>query len=226
MTIKKIRCGATNPHSFHRENEVNESQYDLCVGFGADGYWADDPRIIPPPPGGEAERRERYYETELLKVRNLLAPFGQTDGQQSTVVMARTFIEEFDDRGRLNEKLADRLEGMSVRARDAEWSLAHMKQIEPDAPEMPHPFAHIVHAALLKFLAGYEEYGAGAADECGLAGQWGDLHRKVAKLKRSMWAGDQRALTRETEEEILQDIIGHCLLALEMKARGFEGGKS
>lgn len=77
-----------------------------------------------------------------------------------------------------------------------------------------------------QFQAAYIEYGPGAADETGLAGQWGDLHRKVKKLKRFMWEGDAAHLTRETPEEILIDLIGHCFLALEMLGRGSTGGRS
>jgi hypothetical protein len=75
-------------------------------------------------------------------------------------------------------------------------------------------------AAWESFLAGYREYGEGAADELGLAGQWGDLYRKIKKLKRPLWEGDREALTRESPRQVLQDIIGHALLALDMIERG------
>jgi hypothetical protein len=77
-----------------------------------------------------------------------------------------------------------------------------------------------------QFQVAFIEYGAGAADETGLAGQWGDLHRKVKKLKGFMWEGNETALTREQPEEVLLDLIGHCFLALEMLGRRSTGGRS
>ena len=75
------------------------------------------------------------------------------------------------------------------------------------------------------FEVAYIEYGPHAADETGLAGQWADLHRKVRKLKPAMWEGDATHLRRESMEEILQDIMGHALLALEMLDRGITPGR-
>lgn len=88
------------------------------------------------------------------------------------------------------------------------------------------PYGQQLLLAYHRFQDAYIEYGPGAADDLGLAGQWGDLHRKVAKLKRAMWEGDPSYLTRESMPEILQDIIGHCLLALEMVERGLPVGRS
>lgn len=94
----------------------------------------------------------------------------------------------------------------------------------PEVTDVPDAFVALSMEALDRFAEGYREYGEGAADALGLAGQWGDLHRKVMKLKSSLWTGKAN-LTRETEEDILYDIIGHCLLALEMMARDFTGGR-
>lgn len=94
-----------------------------------------------------------------------------------------------------------------------------------DLPELPDAFIRLAIAALERFAEGYAEYGPGAADPLGLAGQWGDLHRKIMKLKRPLWNGEAGTLTRESEQVVLEDIIGHCLLALDMLNRGFEGGK-
>jgi hypothetical protein len=75
------------------------------------------------------------------------------------------------------------------------------------------------------FAAAFTEYGPGAADETGLAGQWADLHRKVRKLKRAMWEGDEDYLEREGMREILMDLAGHVFLALELIDRGQVGGR-
>jgi hypothetical protein len=111
----------------------------------------------------------------------------------------------------------------------AEKELAAVKEFpgteEADLPDLPDAYLRAMRDSMERFAEGYAEYGQGAADALGLAGQWGDLHRKVMKLKRPFWAGEN-SLTRENADEILHDIIGHCLLALEMMERGFEGGRS
>jgi hypothetical protein len=110
---------------------------------------------------------------------------------------------------------------------DLELRAVETDKEAPEFPEfygLPERFSEVVGSALEAFAEGYREYGPGAADELGLAGQWGDLHRKVGKLKRSLWQGNQN-LTREDESAILNDIVGHCLLALDMLRRGFEGGR-
>jgi hypothetical protein len=76
------------------------------------------------------------------------------------------------------------------------------------------------------FAEAYTEYGPGAADETGLAGQWADMFRKIMKLKRSLWSGESGYLKRETEREILLDLISHAFLALEMIERGQTGGRT
>lgn len=106
-------------------------------------------------------------------------------------------------------------QGMAVAAEEDE-----------DLPDLPAAYSEAALKALEAFAEGYAEYGPGAADALGLAGQWGDLHRKVMKLKRPFWNGEVAALTRESSRDILRDIIGHCLLALVMLDEGFEGGRS
>lgn len=57
----------------------------------------------------------------------------------------------------------------------------------------------------------------------GEAGQFAEIWRKVWKLKKSMWDGEE--LTFEQKEEILQDLIGHCFLALDMVKEGNGGAR-
>ena len=76
-----------------------------------------------------------------------------------------------------------------------------------------------------QFTRRFMEYGEGAADELGLAGQWGDLHRKVAKLKTELWKGIAVDDQHEEAREVLLDIIGHAFLAVDMIDRGITGGR-
>lgn len=51
----------------------------------------------------------------------------------------------------------------------------------------------------------------------GVAGQFSDIWRKIWKLKKVMWNGEELiAEDGETEERILEDLISHCFLALDM----------
>jgi hypothetical protein len=58
-----------------------------------------------------------------------------------------------------------------------------------------------------------ERSGIFTADLLGSRGQFAEIWRKVPKLKKGMW--DEEPLENESVTEILQDLIGHCLLALD-----------
>lgn len=60
------------------------------------------------------------------------------------------------------------------------------------------------------------------ADDLGSRAQFVDINRKVKKLRRALWL--QQPLTGETEEEIVQDLIGHCFLMLVQLRREAEEG--
>lgn len=133
-------------------------------------------------------------------------------GQEMTVLRAALDIRKTELQ-EAKEYIADRL------------SVAETDDEAPEYADLPPQFLRLANEALDAFAEGYAEYGPNAADALGLAGQWGDLHRKVMKLKRSLWEGRGDTLTRESETDILRDIIGHCLLALDMIARDMDGGR-
>lgn len=62
----------------------------------------------------------------------------------------------------------------------------------------------------------YEDESGNLADELGAAGQWGDLYRKIRKLKRPMWTerGKGPKMQFEQVDEIIRDMIGHGFLAI------------
>lgn len=109
---------------------------------------------------------------------------------------------------------------------DEEVSKPTMFRVPSDEPSRLSAISEICMASWEKFAEAYAEYGDGAADETALAGQWADLYRKINKLKRSMWAGDNTYLTRESAATILHDLVGHAWLALEMLERGETGGRA
>lgn len=61
------------------------------------------------------------------------------------------------------------------------------------------------------FMQKQQDYGD-TADDLGVPGQYAELHRKLGKLRRSMWEGIP--MRGEQPDEILLDLIGHCFLAI------------
>lgn len=55
------------------------------------------------------------------------------------------------------------------------------------------------------------------ADVLGVRGQYADIWRKIAKLKKALWDGEE--LTGEQPREILLDLIGHAFLTIDMLDR-------
>lgn len=90
---------------------------------------------------------------------------------------------------------------------------------------LPLAYQDAAEEALARFAEAFAEYGDSSRDETGLAGQWADLYRKIMKLKAPFWNGEAERLTRETEKVVLQDLIGHALLAIVMIECGKEGGR-
>lgn len=72
----------------------------------------------------------------------------------------------------------------------------------------------IIPALVQKFVQANLHYGPNNANILGPAGQFSDIWRKVGPLKRALWDGVE--LTREGPIEILQDLIAHCLLTIDM----------
>jgi hypothetical protein len=69
---------------------------------------------------------------------------------------------------------------------------------------------------IMRFARSSKDYGDGA-QKLGLKGQFADINRKVLKLERALW--DDVPLVGEPIEVVLQDLIAHCLLTLDMLAR-------
>ena len=55
------------------------------------------------------------------------------------------------------------------------------------------------------------------AEVLGVKGQFAEVWRKIWKLKKAMWDGEE--LLQEQPREILLDLIGHCFLAIDMLDR-------
>lgn len=70
----------------------------------------------------------------------------------------------------------------------------------------------ILPEVIKTFVAKNADYGE-TSFELGLAGQYAELWRKIGKLKGPMWEG-KGDLQFEQVDEIVSDLIGHCLLTL------------
>ena len=71
------------------------------------------------------------------------------------------------------------------------------------------------------FIKKNAEYGSGEQSSgtyLGARGQFADIWRKIGKLKIGLWDGNEAQLTTESVDEILRDMIGHCFLALQLRA--------
>jgi hypothetical protein len=72
-------------------------------------------------------------------------------------------------------------------------------------------FKEILPPALERFVRKNADYGD-SAKFLGAKGQFADINPKFWKLYRALWLGER--LVGESVEEILDDMIGHCLLSL------------
>jgi hypothetical protein len=88
---------------------------------------------------------------------------------------------------------------------------------ENDSPEMVRIATEFMPDWLELFARKNSEYGPGSAGDLGPRGQFSDMYRKMIKLKRAMWEGEEDKLTTEGVDEILMDLVGHCFLAIEQR---------
>lgn len=79
--------------------------------------------------------------------------------------------------------------------------------------------------ALKRFITRNVEYGE-TADALGSRGQYADINRKVGKLKRLMWDKNVPEWSiSEPTKEVLEDLIGHCILSLYYIDKEEQDGK-
>lgn len=87
-------------------------------------------------------------------------------------------------------------------------------QIEDsDGEQLKRVVLDVLPSALELFARKNEDYGD-LAETLGERAQFVDMWRKMGKLKRSMWEGEQ--LQFEQPKEILQDFVGHVLLTIDL----------
>lgn len=96
-----------------------------------------------------------------------------------------------------------------VTAATKEW-----RKAGPDAfatVQAERIFKDILPSVLDSFVVKNADYGD-TADFLGAKGQFADINPKFWKLKKALWDGE--TLHGESLEQILADLIGHCLLTL------------
>lgn len=84
---------------------------------------------------------------------------------------------------------------------------------DDDSLELRNIAAMLTPEFLRLFAQKNKDYGNNA-QELGLRGQFADIWRKIAKLKKSMWDGEE--LLFEGTDEVIMDLIGHLFLSLNM----------
>lgn len=83
--------------------------------------------------------------------------------------------------------------------------------LNPPTKQAEHILLRVLPRVLELFLEKNKDY----ADwpDLGVRGEFVELWRKVHKLKRALW--DDQELVSEQWDEIIMDMVGHCLLALK-----------
>jgi hypothetical protein len=106
-----------------------------------------------------------------------------------------------------------------VEPRAAYWCVG---QPEYDHPEMAESTRHIVTKLLPeladKVIRDARHYGGLNHRDLGQRGQFVEINGKVGPLRRALWEG--QPTVREPVREMAQDLIGHCLLLIEMIDNG------
>lgn len=85
-----------------------------------------------------------------------------------------------------------------------------------DSPELREIVSSILPEWTLLFASKNSDYGSygDSAGVLGIRGQYADIWRKMSKLKRSLWDGEE--LKFEGADEVIRDLIGHLFLTLYM----------
>jgi hypothetical protein len=106
-----------------------------------------------------------------------------------------------------------------------DWDIANPEDIEMTTLKDNNPY-HIstssgwfIYEVILpevmrKFFSKNADYGDQHRTGLGIKAEFVGLHRKFAKLKAFFW--DNQEMNHETGEEMLQDVIGACLLMLDL----------
>jgi hypothetical protein len=89
-----------------------------------------------------------------------------------------------------------------------------------DSPKLKRIIRIHVPKVLEKFGIKNRGYKSESQYGLGLKGEFANINRKTGKLYQGIWQGDPAAFESESCEEVLMDMIGHCLLALDYLDRG------
>jgi hypothetical protein len=87
-------------------------------------------------------------------------------------------------------------------------------QMEPeDTEQLWRIMNDVLPDSLLRFAGKNREYGNNATHDLGPSAQFVDLYRKVIKLRRVLWDGEDEAIFKsEPIDEVIDDLIAHLLL--------------
>lgn len=126
------------------------------------------------------------------------------------------------------QELLDSVESAKTTLAEAGWTFRDIKVAEPEEefPETPDATNYMVSKLLPemanRIIEAGRHYGGSNHRILGIQGQFAELWRKIGPLKKQMWDGEEAV--REPTREILMDLIGHCLLAVEMIDHGVPPG--
>lgn len=76
-------------------------------------------------------------------------------------------------------------------------------------------FQYVLPDVMKLFAEKSNRYGEPDGDDLGIAGTYADMHRKWKRLRKHMWEGESWPEGGEPFEEVLMDMVGHCLKTIE-----------
>lgn len=91
------------------------------------------------------------------------------------------------------------------------------KQMKTPAAYPSKAARHIIEDLVPEWQEFFLQKNAGYGDmskDLGVRAQYVDIHRKVGKLRRCMWNGEE--IGPESLREVLLDLIGHCFLTIDI----------
>jgi hypothetical protein len=93
----------------------------------------------------------------------------------------------------------------------------HVQVENNDSEQLKRIVTVVLPEVIEKFAMKNAEYGdMGEGRSLGPRGEFVEINRKVGKIQTAIWDGHPEQLTSEKAEEVVQDIIGHCLMMLDM----------
>lgn len=109
------------------------------------------------------------------------------------------------------EKREDGFQDKNIHFASGPVDLAIQRSVAEEMSDQARDVTFIFIEALALFLEKNRGYGT-TSEHLGARGQYADMHRKMGKLKHTLWDGNPAV--GESVEEMCMDLIGHAALTI------------